>query len=141
MSTVKFIDNSDKAKQALREGIEAALEAIGNQCVTYAKQNITAAGRVDTGALRNSVSHLVKIEDEAVYVGTNQEYAVFNEMGTGIHTDGGGGRQTPWVYQDARGEWHTTRGIKPIHFLRNAAQDHVDEFQRIAEQEIKAHQP
>ena len=47
-----FIDHSAEAKEAMREAILAALEAMGNQCVNHTKSNITAAGRVDTGALR-----------------------------------------------------------------------------------------
>ena len=140
MSDVTFIDNSDEVIAAMSEAVEAALEAIGQQAVSHAKSNITEAGRVDTGALRNSVSHLVATDEEAVYVGTNQEYAVFNEMGTGIYLDGGGGRQTPWSYQDAKGTWHRTSGMPPIHFLKNAVQGHEDEYKAIAEQMIKSHE-
>lgn len=128
MADVKFIDNSDEVLDAMTEAIRASLEAVGQQAVSHAKQNITAAGRVDTGALRNSVSHQVDMSENAVYVGTNQEYAVFHEMGTGIYTEGGGGRQTPWSYQDAKGEWHRTRGLRPIHFLKNAVAGHIDEY-------------
>lgn len=141
MSTVEFTDHSDEARKAMSEAVEAALEAIGNQAVSHAKSNITAAGRVDTGALRNTVSHAVATDENAVYVGTNQEYAVYNELGTGIYLEGGGGRQTPWFYVDAKGEGHFTHGMKPIHFLRNSVQDYVDEYQQIAEKIIKQHQP
>lgn len=129
--SVIVTDNTEEVLSELAERIEAALEAVGNQCVSHAKQNITAAGRVDTGALRNSMTHLVKADEKVVYVGTNNEYAVFNEMGTGIHLDGGGGRQTPWRYKDSKGNWHTTSGIKPIHFLRNAGRDHQSEYKDI----------
>lgn len=134
---VNFIDHSSEVKAKLEEAIEAALEAMGNQAVTHAKKNITATGRVDTGALRNSMNHQVEMSEKAVHVGTNQEYALFNEMGTGIFTEGGGGRKSPWSYQDANGEWHRTRGMKPIHFLRNAIQEHVGEYQKIAASTIK----
>lgn len=141
MSTVEFKDNSQAAISAMSEAVAAALEAIGQQAVSHAKENITEAGRVDTGALRNSVSHVVATAENAVYVGTNQEYAAFNEYGTGVYLEGGGGRQTPWAYQDAKGNWHRTSGMRPIHFLRNAVQDHTDEYQQISEQVIKQHQP
>lgn len=137
MSDVKITDHSDEAIAAKDRAVRAALEAMGMQAVTHARQNITAAGRVDTGALRSSIDRQVAADEELVYVGTNQEYAVYNEMGTGIYLEGGGGRQTPWSYQDKKGIWHTTRGMKPIHFLKNAVQDHKDEYQRIAEQYLK----
>ena len=130
---VKITDNSDKVLSALKEKIEAALEAIGNQAVSHAKQEITQAGRVDTGALRNSISHQVAMGEESVYFGTNQSYAIYHEMGTGIYAEGGGGRQTPWFYVDAKGEGHWTRGVKPVHFLKNAAANHLEEYSSIAE--------
>lgn len=141
MADIKLVDHSDEAKEAMEEAVLAALEAIGQQAVSYAKSNITEAGRVDTGAMRNSVSHQVEGGERAVYVGTNQEYAAFHEMGTGIYLDGGGGRTTPWSYQDAKGNWHTTHGIQPIHFLRNAVQDHQDELIQLGGEIIKQHQP
>ena len=137
MSSVEFIDHSAEVIAEKNRLVQAALEALGNQVVSYAKSNITKAGRVDTGAMRNSVSHLVVPDEEAVYVGTNQEYAVYNELGTGIYLEGGGGRQTPWSYKDHKGNWHTTRGMKPTHFLRNAVQDHTKELEQIAESILK----
>ena len=138
MGNTQFIDNTDKVDSALDGAIEAALEAIGQQAVSYAKSNITAAGRVDTGAMRNSLSHIVATDENAVYVGTNNEYAPYHEMGTGIYLEGGGGRQTPWAYQDAKGEWHRTRGLRPIHFLKNAMQDNASEYEKIASQIISS---
>lgn len=128
---VKITDHHKEVIEAAHEQIRAALEAIGNQAVSHAKQNIGSAGRVDTGGLMNSMSHLV--EDDVVHVGTNQEYAVFNEIGTGIYADGGGGRQTPWSYQDSKGEWHRTSGMAGIHFLRDAVADNISEYKEIAE--------
>ena len=69
------VDNSAEVIRELDSRIEAALEACGNQAVSHAKQNITQAGRVDTGAMRNSISHQVDAGDKSVYIGTNIEYA------------------------------------------------------------------
>lgn len=134
---VEINDFTEEVLAALNRQTEAGLEAVGQQAVSHAKSNITKAGRVDTGALRNSITSRTSVAEKAVYVGTNNEYAVYHEMGTGIYTDGGGGRQTPWVYFDAKGKAHRTRGIKPIHFLKNAAQDHSEEYRRIFEQHLK----
>lgn len=132
---VSLTDNSDEILNALEEQVEAALEAVGNQAVSYAKQNIASAGRVNTGALQNSISHLVM--DKDVYVGTNQSYATFNEVGTGIYAEGGGGRQTPWAYQDGAGNWHMTRGMKAIHFLKDAVANNIDTFRAIIQRYLK----
>lgn len=60
-----------------------------------------------------------------------------HELGTGIYASEGNGRKDPWFYQDDEGKWHKTRGMKPIHFLKRAIEEHVDEYRRIAEQELQ----
>lgn len=129
-------DNSDAVLRELETQIQAALEACGNQAVSHAKKNITEAGRVDTGSMRNRMTH--QVEGDTCYVGTNNEYAIYHELGTGIYTDGGGGRQTGWFYVDAKGKGHFTRGMKPIHFLKNALTNHISEYQKIFEQQLKS---
>ena len=74
---------------------------------------------VDTGDLRNSITH--EVNDGVGIVGTNKEYAPYVEYGTGIFAVEGNGRDTPWSYQDDEGNWHTTVGQKPQPFLEPAA--------------------
>lgn len=138
MSSVKFTDNSADTIRAKNRAVEAALEAMGNQAVSYAKSNITKAGRIASGNMRNSMNHFVAGGEETVYVGTNVQYAIYNEYGTGVYAKGGGGRKTPWSYKDGNGQWHTTRGMKAIHFLKKAVQDHIGEYKRIAESILKS---
>lgn len=132
-------DNTDEVLRVLAEKIDAAMEAVGNQAVSHAKQNLTAASRVDTGALRNSISHVSYGEETEgeCYVGTNQEYAIYHEVGTGIYAEGGNGRKTPWAFQDSKGEWHRTRGVSPVHYIKNAMADHVEEYKGIIEKVLK----
>ncbi len=127
-------DHSDEIIRNLDRRVQAGLEACGNQAVSHAKQNITSASRVDTGALRNSVNH--KVRNDVCYVGTNQEYAIYNEYGTGIYAAGGNGRKTPWRYKDSKGNWHRTRGMKPIHFLKKALEEHKEEYKAILKKYI-----
>lgn len=88
---------------------------------------------VDTGNLRNSITH--KVVDDEVYIGTNNEYAAYVELGTGIHTEGG--RQTPWVYKDDEGNWHHTRGQEAQPYLKPAVADHKQTYRNIIENELK----
>lgn len=129
--------NAEEVLKAKDEVIEKILETWGLLAESHAIDNITAAGRIDSGELRNSISHHSEPSEKTVYIGTNVEYAVYNEIGTGIYLEGGGGRQTPWRYQDEKGNWHVTRGMKPIHFLRDAIQEHLDEYQAVADQELR----
>ena len=132
---IKFESHRVEIEKALKEAVERALEAIGIQCESHAKNNITQAGRIGvSGRLRNSVAHQVVVGEKAVYIGSDLEYALYNEVGTGIYAEGGGGRKDPWRYQDEKGEWHRTVGMKPIHFLKNAVADHQDEYVAIAKQ-------
>ena len=138
MADFTVIDNRRAVMAALQDAAEAGLEACGQQAESHAKQNVTKAGRIGaTGALRNEISHMVDAAEKSVYIGTNTEYAIFNEIGTGIYLEGGGGRQTPWSYQDAKGQWHRTRGMTPIHFLKNAVANHVSEYKAILTQFLK----
>ena len=66
-----YKDNSKQILSALEKGIKNGLEAIGLTAETYAKK----ATPVDTGRLRNSISHTV--DGEAAYIGSNVEYAAF----------------------------------------------------------------
>ena len=68
---VDYKDNSKQVLSAMEKGIKNGLEAIGLTAETYAKK----ATPVDTGRLRNSISH--ETDKEAVYIGTNVEYAAF----------------------------------------------------------------
>jgi len=120
-------DNSPATLQAFERATKAALEACGQQGASNAKQIITEAGRIATGAMRNSVSSTVTGKN--AYIGTNISYGKFHEMGTGVYI--GGGRKTPWAYQGADGEWHWTRGLRPIHFIKNAIANHVAEYREI----------
>lgn len=60
--TVHIEDHSAEVLEALRNAIERGAMAIGEKAVTYAKDNITAQGAVDTGRLRNSITYMVQEE-------------------------------------------------------------------------------
>lgn len=131
--SVEFIDNSEEVKSAMHDALVRALEKIGMTAEKYAKRLCP----VDTGNLRNSITHVVDEQEQAAIIGTNNEYAAYVELGTGIHAEGGGGRPTPWVYQDAKGNWHYTRGNKAQPFLKPAAADHAGQYRDILESELK----
>lgn len=71
-------DNTEEVSQGIARAIDRALEEIGLAAEGYAKR----ACPVDTGNLRNSITHAVESAEDAVYVGTNVEYAPYVELGT-----------------------------------------------------------
>lgn len=148
---IKITDNSGEIMRAFESQLQIALEAVGTQAESHAKQVVSDAlayghtdlrkygekdnSRVDTGRLRNSIAHTVVQHD--AYIGTNVEYAVYHEVGTGIYASQPGGRQTPWVYYDRKGKAHKTKGLYPIHFLKKAASEHTKEYKAIIEKIMK----
>lgn len=131
MSGFKIISHKEKLDMALRQQIANALEICGGKAESYAKQKCP----VDTGTLRNSISHSVDEDNCEGYVGTNMEYAPYVEFGTGIFY--AGGRRTPWTYIDAKGVGHQTRGNPPTHFLQKSVEEHVREYENIIKTELK----
>lgn len=99
---------------------------VGNDIENAAKQNCNGAFDNPTGALKRSIrSDLIRSGPTVtgVEVGTNLEYAVYVEYGTGLYAFGGQGRPStpehpiPWRYRGSDGQWHTTSGQRPKPFL------------------------
>lgn len=130
---IKFTDNSEAVKAAMEAAAVRALEKCGLVGEGYAAKLCP----VDTGRLRGSISHAVDSGEMAVYIGSNVEYAVHTELGTGIYAEGGGGRPTPWVYQDAKGNWHRTHGNRPQPFIKPAVANHQGTYIKIIQDELK----
>lgn len=128
---VKITDNSAAILREVEQKTAAALEAIGITAEAYAKM-LTP---VNTGRLRSSISHTVK--GDAVYIGSNVPYAPYHEWGSGIFATDGQGRKSPWAFQDSKGKWHYTRGVKPRHMLKKAASEHDKEYKAIIEEILK----
>ena len=100
-----YKDNTAEVLSALERAKKRGLEAIGLTAEGHAKKETP----VDTGRLRNSVSHTT--DDEAAYIGTNVEYAPYVELGA--------------------------RGRQGKHMLQRAASEHTDEYKRLMEDIMK----
>lgn len=92
---------------------------------------------ISTGNLRNSITYTVDYANGGgeMRVGSIVHYAPYVELGTGIYYEGG--RQTPWVYQDSQGHWHTTNGMQERPFLRPAIQNNIQKFRDTIEKVLK----
>lgn len=123
----KMISYKAEVLSAMEEAKEMALEAIGAKCAGYA----SLLAPVDTGRLRNSITWATDRNDgrqysytdddgllyvdfvrsgsdkDTVYVGTNVEYAIYQELGTS--------------------------GMKYAQpYLTPAVMNHIDEYKRLA---------
>lgn len=130
----------EEFKKALAEAEERAMEAIGQQCVSHAIQELQMSpSRIDTGLLKNSITYALggeapaimqytadvgdgrgfysgnapsdKKNEQSVYIGTNVEYAIYVHEGT--------------------------RRMTPNRFLRNAVENNGDEYKEIFKQELE----
>ena len=115
-SKVIFEDYTIQCINAMDDRINAALEECGGEMVSAVKRN----SRVDTGRTKNSFQYKVDDSTHTVYIGSNADNAVGEEFGTGEHALAGNGRKGGWVYKDAKGKWHFTRGKKPSRAFWNA---------------------
>ena len=106
--SVTFTSHVKQALSAEQAAKDKALEIIGGKAESYAKKLCP----VDTGRLRNSITHQQYDENTEV-VGTNVEYAPYVELGH--HTSAGN---------------HVAG--KP--FLRPAAENHTAEYKEIIKQ-------
>jgi len=70
-------DNVDEWEAAMGAALSAALEEVGLRAEGYAK----ARCPVDTGRLRNSITH-VRVAERTEAIGTNVEYGRYVELGT-----------------------------------------------------------
>ena len=129
--SIQITDNTEEVTAALGSALLRGLEKVGLTAEGYAKK----LAPVDTGNLRDRITHQVAAGEKAVYIGTNVKYAAYVELGTGKYYPGG--RQDPWVYQDDEGAWHMTGGRKAKPYLRPAAADHAQQYRRIIEDELK----
>ncbi len=135
---VEITDNSGLVREEFQAACLRALEKCGLTAEAYAKQLAPSPGKTGTGALRNSITHLVAQDEQAVYIGVPHgptSYGIYLELGTGKYYPGG--RPTPWVYQDAKGNWHLTHGQRAQPYIKPAVADHVAQYRDIIEEELK----
>lgn len=108
-----FEDHSEEIKQKTEAAIMRALEIIGGKAEEYA----AGLAPIDTGNLRNSITHTHPQKDsDGLYtiVGTNVEYAPYQEFGTSKMKAANHGQG----------------------YLRPGINNHMDEFKAILNDEL-----
>lgn len=131
--SIEIKDNTKEVLSALAKAKRQGLKAIGITAEAHAKKNTP----VDTGRLRNSITHAISGEttaissysdndnkqswayegaapndqESAVYIGSNVEYAQYVELGS--------------------------RGRQGIHFLQRAATEYKDEYAKLLKEAMQ----
>lgn len=113
---------------------QALSQALGKACALVERSAKEKAPK-DTGELRRSITSEVRGNEGVIY--TTLEYAPYVEYGTGLFAESGGRKDVPWHYQDDKGEWHTTSGMKPQPFMRPALDENRERITEIIKGAIK----
>ncbi|KEH96847.1 hypothetical protein Z962_05620 [Clostridium botulinum C/D str. BKT12695] len=119
-----FRDNSRACKEAIRTSQIMWLKAAALVIQSQAK----ALAPVDTSNLKTSINHKIVIDKLEAYVGTNCEYAIYVEFGTGEFAESCQGRKGGWIYEDTQGKHHFTKGMKPKPYLRPAYRQNKEQL-------------
>ena len=119
---VSIESNIDECTAQMDAAIKRALEIIGGKAESYAK----AACPVDTGNLRNSITH--KSEGYTEMIGTSVYYAPYVELGHHQQP----GRFVPKIKKRLVRSW-----VPGKPFLGPAVEEHVGEWLDVLEGEMK----
>lgn len=99
-------DNREQWARMFNQALTEGLEEVGLTAEGYAKKKCP----VDTGRLRNSITHVVRASEKADYIGTNVSYAPYVCLGT--------------------------RHMKAQPYLRPAASGHRSEYKAILKKNL-----
>lgn len=108
IKSVRIESHIPEVTEEMNEKVHNWLEAIGLDAAGTAARYAP----VDTGRLKNSISHQVVDAEQAVYIGTNVEYAPYQEFGT-------------------------SRGVAGKHFIQFGCTAHMSEYRSMLENELK----
>jgi HK97 gp10 family phage protein len=121
-----YESNIAKFKNDLTKAEERALHAVG----IFVRGRAQDLAPYDTARLKGSINYKIDNKEKAMHIGTNVEYAAYQEFGTGIYAENGKGRKGGWIFKDAKGKTVFTMGNKPQPFLRPAV---LNEQSKIAQ--------
>lgn len=106
--SVNFTSHKDEILRELDQKMQKANETIGGMAEGYAK----GYAPYDTGNLMRSISHAAEDNGHTVVIGTNVQYAPYQELGA-------------------------PNAHVPAHpFLRPAIENHISEYQEVLKREL-----
>lgn len=142
-------DNTDEVMAAIDDRIQLALELMGEVVEGYAKEDCP----VDTGLLRNSITHAVSGQGASVTTyhadrGSTGKAATSAGAGTvriGRYSGAIGDPNEKACYVGSNVEYapavefrDANHTVGKAHFLRDAGQNHIDELRDVAQKTLRS---
>lgn len=124
--SIKYTSHKADCEAAVDQAIARALEICGGTAERYAKENLTRNGSVQTGVLRNSITHQKK-DKYTMAVGTKVGYAPYVELGH---------HQQPGRYVPAIKKRLVASFVRGKPYLRPAVENHQAEYSKIIQGEL-----
>ncbi|PEW95851.1 hypothetical protein CN446_14845 [Bacillus cereus] len=131
-----FISRRGEVERRTRTLEQVAMLAAAN----YVKGMAQTYSRSKSGDTKRSITAETKMMGDQIVgiVGSNQDNAIYEEFGTGIYAEKGGGRKDKWTYFDKKtGKYYRTQGKKGTRAIRNAGEMHKADIQRIIQQTMR----
>lgn len=140
-------DNVEELKKATEEAVVTALDEVGMQAATLAQMELqNNPSRIDTGLLRNSITHAVSGKPAAI-----SEYQASNESKyngktpepggySGTAPDEGQGKEAVYIGTNVEYAAYVHEGtdrMAPNRFLKNAIERNKSEFEQIISQVLR----
>ncbi len=133
VDSVTITDNTEEYKKMLDETKKVILEAIGEKAEGYAKDGCP----VDTGRLRNSITYATSEHSGFTHSYTDDEGNSFS-YNVGKTND----KDSVFIGTNVEyAEWNEFHNSKKPHFLRNAATQHTPEYKEIVKAGLAAAEP
>ena len=145
INTSSLIKGLEKDLQKMQQGLEEGIRQVASE-IAQMQHNIIDANvggdgsYVRTGKLKSSIT-IMPLEWSSglasmtvTNVGCN--YAIYNELGTGIYADNGQGRQDGWFYPVGDGTYRFTLGLPPKYFVRDSYEFYKDKAPSIIQQSV-----
>ena len=137
-SLQKRLDNvTDKVRQAVEVGVNNIMEVMQEESSDIIYNAPESAWYVRTGNLGRGYDIVQMWGSNTTYTAilTNRSsYFTYVELGTGIYV--AGGRQTPWCFQTADGNWHWTKGMEGRHSMSKTFEKYKDKIRPYIVEEI-----
>ena len=124
--SVIFKSYSKDVKNEIDQAIAKALETVGGMAESDVKKKLTQNKSVQTGNLRNSITHR-RVNETTEAVGTNVEYAPYVEYGHHQQP----GRYVPALKKRLKVSW-----VAPKPYMRPAIEGNMKKYRAVIENEM-----